>query len=89
MNMFGLTPEFIPMLEDGFCEFFKNSVPENPLKAEFLVPVYIGKLLEDKKISVKVIPTSDKWFGVTYKEDKQVVVDALADLISKGAYANL
>lgn len=87
MNMFGLTPEFIPMLEDGFCEFFKNSVPENPLKAEFLVPVYIGKLLEDKKISVKVIPTSDKWFGVTYKEDKPEVVKSFKALIDAGEYS--
>ena len=86
MNMFGLTPEFISRLDDGFVEFFKNSVPQNPLKAEFLVPIYIGQLLKDRKISVKVLPTNDRWFGVTYKEDKPEVVKSFKALIDAGEY---
>lgn len=86
MNMFGFTPEFIGRLEDGFVEFFKTSAKENPLKAEFLIPIYAGQLLREKKITMKVLETSDKWFGVTYKEDKPMVVEAFKKLIADGEY---
>ena len=86
MNMFGFTPEFIGRLEDGFKEFFKTAAKENPLKAEFLIPIYAGQLLREKKITMKVLETSDKWFGVTYKEDKPRVVDAFKKLIADGEY---
>lgn len=85
MNMWGLTPEFISMLEDGFKQFFKN-IYGNELKAEYLIPIYIGELLRDKKVSVKVLETNDKWFGVTYKEDKPVVVESFKKLIESGEY---
>lgn len=86
MNMFGFTPKFIDRLDDGFCEFFKNDVKDNPLKSEFLIPVYVGKLLNDDEVTIKVLETSDKWFGVTYKEDKPDVVKAFDELIAKGEY---
>ena len=86
MNMFGFTPEFIGRLEDGFKEFFKTVAKENPLKAEFLIPIYAGQLLREKKITMKVLETSDKWFGVTYKEDKPMVVEAFKKLIADGEY---
>ena len=86
MNMFGFTPEFIGRLEDGFVEFFKTSAKENPLKAEFLIPIHAGQLLREKKITMKVLETSDKWFGVTYKEDKPTVVEAFKKLIADGEY---
>lgn len=86
MNMFGFTPEFIGRLEDGFKEFFKTVAKENPLKAEFLIPIYAGQLLREKKITMKVLETSDKWFGVTYKEDKPMVVEAFKKLIGGGEY---
>ena len=86
MNMFGFTPEFIGRLEDGFKEFFKTAAKENPLKAEFLIPIYAGQLLREKKITMKVLETSDKWFGVTYKEDKPMVVEAFKKLIADGEY---
>lgn len=86
MNMFGFTPEFIGRLEDGFKEFFKTAAKENPLKAEFLIPIYAGQLLREKKITMKVLETSDKWFGVTYKEDKPMVVEAFKKLIAGGEY---
>lgn len=86
MNMWGLTPEFVKMLEEGFEKFFKEKVPQNPLKAEFLLPIFIGELLSENKVSVKVAPSSDKWFGVTYKEDKPLVVESFKKLISEGVY---
>lgn len=87
MNMWGFTPEFIDILEKGFVEFFKT-VPGNPLKAEYLIPIYIGELLKDRKVSVKVLETADKWFGVTYKEDKPLVVESFKKLIADGVYSD-
>lgn len=86
MNMWGLTPEFMDMLKDGFVDFFEGSAKENPLKAEYLLPIYIGQLLKEDKVSVKVLETKDKWFGVTYKEDKDLVVKSFKELIEKGEY---
>ena len=85
MNMWGLTPEFIELLEKGFAEFF-DGITENDLKAEYLLPVYIDQLLKNRKVSVKVLETYDKWFGVTYKEDKVFVVGAFKKLIEQEKY---
>jgi len=62
MNMWGLTPDFLNVLEDGFKEFFEKEVPGNPLKAEYLIPIFIGELLEQGKMSVKVLKTNDTWY---------------------------
>lgn len=85
MNMWGLTPEFIQMLEKGFVEFFEK-IDGNEEKAEYLLPIYIDELLQAGKVSVKVLETADKWFGVTYKEDKPVVVESFQNLIKTGVY---
>lgn len=85
MNMWGLTPEFMSVLEDGFVEFFRN-IDGNELKAEYLIPIFIGQLLRESKVSVKVLETKDKWFGVTYKEDKASVVESFKKLITDGVY---
>ncbi len=85
MNMWGFTPEFIELLEEGFIKFLKG-VDENDLKAEYLIPIYMGELIKSGKVSVKVLPTNDKWFGVTYKEDKPFVVNSFKQLISDGVY---
>ncbi|OUP86202.1 nucleotidyltransferase [Lachnoclostridium sp. An169] len=85
MNMWGLTPEFVGMLKEGFAEFFKN-LNGNEAKAEYLLPIYIDELLKAGKVSVKVLGTNDKWFGVTYKEDKPVVVESFRKLIEDGVY---
>lgn len=85
MNMWGLTPEFIGLLEDGFVEFFQN-IEGNAEKAEYLLPIYIDELLKKGQVRVKVLGTSDKWFGVTYKEDKPIVVDSFRSLIESGVY---
>ena len=86
MNMWGLTPEFLNLLEKGFESFF-NNIEGNELKAEYLLPAFIGELLEKDLISVKVLETSDRWFGVTYKEDKKFVVDSFKKLIEDGVYS--
>lgn len=86
MNMFGFTPKFIERLKKGFVEFFETTAKENPLKGEYLVPVYAGELLRKGEITMKVLETNDKWFGVTYKEDKPMVVESFKKLIDEGAY---
>lgn len=85
MNMWGLPPRFLGLLEGGFAEFLDN-LGDNAMKTEYLLPKIIDKLLAEKKARVKVLETGDRWFGVTYKEDKQVVVDSIQALIQKGVY---
>ena len=86
MNMWGLTPDFLDVLESGFEEFFDEEVPENPLKAEYLIPTFIGKLLEQEKIQVKVLRTDDTWYGMTYKEDVEVVKESFQEMLENGVY---
>lgn len=85
MNMWGLTPKFFEVLERGFSEFLEAEGAEN-LKAEYLLPTIIGGLLKDNRIQVKVLQSGDKWFGVTYKEDKEAVVAAVRGLIADRIY---
>lgn len=85
MNMWGLTPEFIDILEKGFSEFLDN-LGDNPLKAEYLLPIIIDKLIKEGSASVTVLETKDKWFGVTYAEDKQYVIDSFKKLVKEGVY---
>lgn len=86
MNMWGLTPDFLETLEKGFNEFFECEVPENPLKAEYLIPTFIGKLLEQNKLSVKVLRTNDTWYGMTYKEDVAAVKESFRQMLKNGVY---
>lgn len=85
MNMWGLPPSFLDELETGFPEFLDN-VKESDLKAEYLLPRIIDNLIGSGKARVKVLETRDKWFGVTYKEDKEAVVAAIRRLIADGVY---
>ena len=85
MNMWGLSPQFMDILEEGFRQFFAN-IGENELKTEYLLPIYIDQLLKQGKVTVKVLPTNDEWFGVTYQEDKDYVVSRFGELISAGVY---
>ena len=87
MNMWGLDPAFMDTLQVGFEEFFKTAAVENPLKSEYLLPIYIGQLLRENKVTVQVLETKDKWFGVTYREDKPTVVESFRALIESGVYA--
>ena len=87
MNMWGLTPEFVDVLESGFVEFLEALKPED-LKAEYLLPTIIDGMLKSGQATVKLLETSDKWFGVTYAEDKQSVMEAFARLIEEGVYSS-
>ena len=86
MNMWGLTLDFLQVLEQGFAEFFEKEVPANPLKAEYLIPTFIGELLSQNKISVKVLKTNDAWYGMTYKEDVPAVKESFARMLTEGIY---
>ena len=86
MNMWGLTTEFLDVLEEGFEEFFEKEVPGNPQKAEYLIPIFIGELLEQGKMSVKVLKTDDTWYGITYHEDVVAVKDSFKKMLEKGVY---
>ena len=86
MNMWGLTPDFLDVLEEGFKEFFEKEVPDNPLKAEYLIPIFIGELLEQGKMSVKVLKTNDTWYGMTYHEDVAAVKDSFKKMLENGVY---
>ena len=82
----GCVPPFLLVLEEEFKTFFVTDVKRNPLKAEYLLPTLIGGMLREKKCTVKVLETKDKWFGVTYKEDKAAVVQSFGKLIEDGVY---
>ena len=85
MNMWGLYPEFFEVLENGFEEFLLE-IEANYLKAEYLLPTIIGELLAEGSADVKVLRSHDKWFGVTYKEDKEAVVASVRALVDAGVY---
>lgn len=87
MNMWGLTPEFFHVLETGFDRFL-NETEAGSMKAEYLLPTIIGDLLKKGEISVKVLKSHDQWFGVTYKEDREAVVNAVKKLIDEGVYSS-
>ena len=77
---------FLKTLEEGFKEFFEKEVPANPLKAEYLIPIFVGELLEQGKMSVKVLRTNDTWYGMTYHEDVAAVKDSFKEMLENGAY---
>ena len=84
MNMWGFTPEIFEVLENGFAEFLKNL--SDPMKGEYLIPTIVDGLIQKQKANVTVLESRDKWFGVTYKEDKPAVVRSFRELIDAGVY---
>jgi len=85
MNMWGFKPSLFNELERGFKEFLASLAPDD-IKKEYLIPEVVGDMVKAGKAKVKVLKTSDQWFGVTYKEDKDLVVKSIRNLIEKGAY---
>lgn len=85
MNMWGLPASFVQELEKGFPVFLDN-LKEGDIKSEYLLPKIIDNLVQNKKARVTVLDTPDKWFGVTYREDKQAVADAIRGLLQSGVY---
>ena len=88
MNMWAGYPEFLDFLAEDFKDFLAN-VEEGDLKSEYLLPNIVDKLLKEERANVKVLETQDRWFGVTYKEDKETVQDAFRELIADGVYAEM
>ena len=86
MNMWAFTPAFIDRLETGFIEFLAAGNAKE-MKSEYLLPTVIGDMLENGTATVKVLKTTDKWFGVTYKEDKDYVIESFKKLIADGVYS--
>lgn len=85
MNMWGLTPDFMGSLEQGFVDFLREYGGEKEQK-EFLLPIFIDRLIKENKVRVEVLETGDTWFGVTYQEDLPVVVNAFKNLTEQGMY---
>ena len=88
MNMWAGYPEFLDFLAEDFKDFLVN-VEEGDLKSEYLLPNIVDKLLKEERANVKVLETQDRWFGVTYKEDKETVQEAFKELIADGVYAEM
>ena len=86
MNLWGFTRSFIDEAERRFPAFLDKAIAENPLKGEYFLPSVVTELLEENKARVKVLRSADKWYGVTYREDKPVVVNAIAAMTASGLY---
>lgn len=86
MNLWGFTPSFVQALEDGFPAFLERTLAENPLKGEYFLPSVVSDLLAKKAATVQVLPSRDRWYGVTYQADKPVVMSALRQMVEDGLY---
>jgi len=86
MNMWGFPLAYLDALNEKFPAFLKKAAVENPLKGEFFLPMVVDELLQAKEATVKVLHSDDKWFGVTYKEDKPTVMAGIQALKDAGVY---
>lgn len=86
MNLWGFQANIMDELEREFDRFLKTEVKDNPLKSESFLPTVVQHIIETEKAQVKVLHSKDQWFGVTYKEDKEVVLREIAKLKEKGVY---
>ena len=86
MNMWGFSKSLIQELEDTFPRFLAKNIEENPLKCEYFLPTVVDKLIKNGKATATVLPSTARWYGVTYKEDKAVVVNAIQRLKDEGVY---
>ncbi len=86
MNFWGFGKDFLQLAQDNFAEFLQQGLKENPMKCEYLLPNYVNQLMQASVADVKVLQSGDVWHGVTYKEDKPAVVQALAQKHKDGEY---
>ena len=86
MNMWGFTPSFLDELEAGLTTFLQKELPGNPLKGEYYLPFAVDHLIQEGRATAKVLQTAAQWYGVTYQEDKPVVVEALRRMTEDGIY---
>lgn len=86
MNMFGFTASMLTELERRFLEFLQKGLQDNPMKCEYFLPSVVSDLIVEEKATVKVLKSTDRWYGITYKEDKEMVVNAIRKLKDDGVY---
>ena len=86
MNLWGFTPSYIEECRRRFPKFLDKGLAENPERCEFFLPTVVSELISEGLCDVKVLPSTDKWYGVTYKEDKKTVVEAFRSLKARGVY---
>ncbi len=86
MNMWGFTKSIVEELESRFASFLVENLPVNPLKCEYFLPYVVDELLKAGRAEVTVLRSVDRWYGVTYKEDKAMVMKAIGQLKDKGLY---
>ena len=86
MNLWGYMPSYLDLIESHFPAFLDYALRENPMRGEFLLPTFVGELVDEGKITMKVLSSPDNWFGVTYAADKPKVVEALRALTESGKY---
>ena len=86
MNLWGLTPSYLRECRERFAKFLSDNLPKNPEKCEFFLPTVISELITEGKADVRLLDNSDKWYGVTYKEDKVAVVEAFRRFMQDGVY---
>ena len=86
MNLWGFTRSFMDEAKVEFPAFLRRTLVEDPLKGEYFLPAVVADLIGGGKARVKVLRSGDRWYGVTYPQDKPVVVDALARMTRDGRY---
>ena len=86
MNLWGFTPAYIAEAKAGFAEFLRENLPVNPLKCEYYLPSVVTAALQQGKADVRVLTSTDKWHGITYREDKPELVAALQQMSAQGLY---
>ena len=86
MNFWGFKPKFFNQLEEDFIDFIESNSHE--LKAEFYIPTVVNDLIKNKAATVSMLTSDDQWFGVTYKDDKQVTIQKVKELVENGYYPN-
>lgn len=86
MNMWGFSKSILEEINNGFCAFLDEGLKVNPMKCEYFLPSVVSNLLAEDRATVSVLESADKWYGVTYKEDKPVVEAAIAKMKEDGLY---
>lgn len=86
MNLWGFTPSYLEECKARFPKFLEENLPKNPEKCEFFLPSVVSDLVEEGKADVRILDNTDKWYGVTYKEDKETVVNAFREFKKSGIY---
>ena len=86
MNLWGFTPSFLREAQSRFPAFLDRALTEQPEKGEYFLPSVVSQLIDEGKARVQVLRSHDRWYGVTYKEEKPTVVQAIADMTQRGLY---